>query len=279
MDVIVEDVTQIWGHQATRVTALDGFSHRFRSGRFSCLLGPSGCGKSTLVQIVGGLEPATNGRVRVQDPKAAYSDRPLGADSVMVWQNLNLFPWRSVIDNIAFGLEMRRVPRSERYARAETLIASVGLRGFERHLPGQLSGGMRQRVALARALIMERPILLMDEPFAALDAQTKIVMQEELLKIFDRTHKTILFVTHAIEEAILLGDEVVVMTARPGRIKEVIPVGLPRPRSLEMVSSKEFGALFDRTFHLIREEVTAAMAEQMAQDRGRRAQDGMADEG
>ena len=118
------------------------------------------------------------------------------------------------------------------------LIASVGLRGFERHLPGQLSGGMRQRVALARALIMERPILLMDEPFAALDAQTKIVMQEELLRIFDATHKTILFVTHAIEEAILLGDEVVVMTARPGRIKEVIPIDLPRPRSLEMVNTQ-----------------------------------------
>jgi NitT/TauT family transport system ATP-binding protein len=157
---------------------------------------------------------------------------------------------------------MRGVPRQERYRRANTLLASVGLRGFEHHLPGQLSGGMRQRVALARALIMERPILLMDEPFAALDAQTKIVMQEELLKIFDTTRKTILFVTHAIEEAILLGDEVIVMTARPGRIKEVIAVDLPRPRSLEMVNSREFGGLFDRAFHLIREEVMTAMAQQ-----------------
>ena len=224
MDVVVEAVTQIWGEESTQVKALDQFSHCFRSGRFSCLLGPSGCGKSTLIQIVGGLEPATEGRVRVQDPQKAYSHRPLGADSVMVWQNLNLFPWRNVIDNIAFGLEMRGLRRAERYRRANALIASVGLRGFERHLPGQLSGGMRQRVALARALIMERPILLMDEPFAALDAQTKIVMQEELLKIFDQTHKTVLFETHAIEEAILLRDEVVVMTARPGRIKEAIPV-------------------------------------------------------
>jgi NitT/TauT family transport system ATP-binding protein len=264
MDVVVEEVTQIWGQGVSQVKALDRFSHQFRSGRFSCLLGPSGCGKSTLIQIVGGLEPATAGRVRVQDPQHPDRARPLGADSVMVWQNLNLFPWRSVIDNIAFGLEMRGVPRAERYHRANTFIASVGLRGFEHHLPGQLSGGMRQRVALARALIMERPVLLMDEPFAALDAQTKIVMQEELLKIFDRTHKTILFVTHAIEEAILLGDEVVVMTARPGRIKEVIPIALPRPRSLELVNTKEFGALFDRTFHLIREEVTAALAQQAA---------------
>ena len=157
---------------------------------------------------------------------------------------------------------MQGVPREQRYERARALITSVGLRGFEQHRPGQLSGGMRQRVALARALIMERPILLMDEPFAALDAQTKIVMQEELLRIFDDTRKTILFVTHAIEEAILLGDEVVVMTARPGRIKEVIPVHLPRPRHLEMVNTKEFGELFDHTFHLIREEVNAAMAQQ-----------------
>jgi NitT/TauT family transport system ATP-binding protein len=262
MHVVVENVTQIWGGARTQVLALDRFSHRFRSQHFSCLLGPSGCGKSTLVQIVAGLEPATSGRVLIEDPAQPDRVRPLGIDSVMVWQSLNLFPWRSVIDNVAFGLEMLGMPRGERYERARGLIASVGLQGFEAHLPGQLSGGMRQRVALARALIMERPILLMDEPFAALDAQTKIVMQEELLRIFDETPKTVLFVTHAIEEAILLGDEVVVMTARPGRIKEVIPIELPRPRSLEMINSKEFGALFDRTFHLIREEVTAAMRQQ-----------------
>jgi NitT/TauT family transport system ATP-binding protein len=269
MDVVVEDLRQIWGEGPSQVLALDGFSHRFRSGRFCCLLGPSGCGKSTLLQIIGGLEAATSGAVRVQDPHSSNRQRVLGSGSVMVWQNLNLFPWRNVIDNIAFGLEMRGVARKDRYERASTLIAAVGLVGFERHLPGQLSGGMRQRVALARALIMERPILLMDEPFASLDAQTKIVMQEELLRIFDATHKTVLFATHAIEEAILLGDEVVVMTARPGRIKEVIAIDLPRPRSLEMINSRQFGALFDRAFHLIREEVTAAMAEQVASMAGR----------
>src|SRR5215471_1772792 len=171
MDVLVENVSQVFGGRGgAPVVALDRFSHRFRSRRFSCLLGPSGCGKSTLIQIVGGLEPATSGRVRIQDPGNAHSHRPLGADSVMVWQNLNLFPWRNVIDNIAFGLEMRGIPRAERYQRANTFVASVGLVGFEHHLPGQLSGGMRQRVALARALILERPVLLMDEPFAALDA-------------------------------------------------------------------------------------------------------------
>ena len=263
MDVLVEKVTQVWpGRGDESTVALDKFSHRFASRRFSCLLGPSGCGKSTLVQIIGGLEAATDGRVRVVDPAKPELARPLGADSVMVWQTLNLFPWRSVIDNIAFGLEMQGIPKAQRYERANVLIASVGLAGFEGHLPGQLSGGMRQRVALARALIMERPIMLMDEPFGALDAQTKIVMQEELLRVFDQTKKTIIFVTHAIEEAILLGDEIIVMTARPGRIKEVIQVDLPRPRSLEMVNSKSFGALFDRAFHLIREEVMTSMAQQ-----------------
>jgi len=180
----------------------------------------------------------------------------------MVWQNLNLFPWRSALDNVAFGLEVQGMPKAKRQEQATALLGSVGLRGFEGHLPGQLSGGMRQRVALARALILERPIMLMDEPFGALDAQTKIVMQEELLRLFDETPKTIIFVTHAIEEAILLGDEVIVMTARPGHIKEVLTVDLPRPRSLEMVNSKAFGALFDRAFHLIREEVMTSMAQQ-----------------
>jgi len=263
MDVSVENVTQAWpGSGEEPVVALENFSHRFASRRFSCLLGPSGCGKSTLVQIIGGLEAATEGNVRIVDPTRLDVQRPLGADSVMVWQTLNLFPWRNVIDNVAFGLEMQGVSKTHRYQRATSLITSVGLTGFEQHLPGQLSGGMRQRVALARALIMERPIMLMDEPFGALDAQTKIVMQEELLRVFDQTQKTIIFVTHAIEEAILLADEIIVMTARPGRIKEVLQVDLPRPRSLEMVNSKAFGALFDRAFHLIREEVMKSMAQQ-----------------
>ena len=268
MDVIVEHLTQVWDEGG--VVALQDFSHRFPAGRFTSILGPSGCGKSTLIQIVGGLEQATSGTVRVESATPSGALPRLGDDSIMVWQNLNLFPWRSVRDNVAFGLEVKGVSQAERYARAEALITSVGLRGFGDHLPSQLSGGMRQRVALARALIMERPILLMDEPFAALDAQTKIVMQEELLRIFDETRKTVLFVTHAIDEAILLGDEVVVMTARPGRIKEVIRVDLPRPRSLELIGTPAFGALFDRAFHLIREEVTKSMAEQAAAaDRGR----------
>jgi len=265
MEVCVEAVSKIWNVAgAAPVTALDTVHHGFPSGRFSCLLGPSGCGKSTLVQIVGGLETPSTGKISIFDPATAHS-APVGAASIMMWQGLNLFPWRSVIDNVAFGLEVAGIGRRERHERARAMLAAVGLTGFDRHLPRQLSGGMRQRVALARALIMERPILLMDEPFAALDAQTKIVMQEELLRIFDATRKTVLFVTHAIDEAILLGDEIVVMTARPGRIKEVIPIDLQRPRSFDLVNTKEFGALFQHVFHLIREEVTRAMSEQAGQ--------------
>jgi NitT/TauT family transport system ATP-binding protein len=264
MDISVEKVTQIWETAGgSKVLALDQFSHQFKSGHFSCILGPSGCGKSTLAQIVGGIEKATSGSV-VIGPTDGSAPAPNGGASVMVWQNQNLFPWRTVIDNVAYGLEMAGVSRAERNERSNALIGSVGLKGFEHHFPNQLSGGMRQRVALARALILDRPILLMDEPFGALDAQTKIVMQEELLRIFDQTHKTVIFVTHSIEEAILLGDEVIVMTARPGRIKEVLPVKLPRPRSVEMIGTPEFGALFDHAFRLIRDEVTKAMTEQNA---------------
>lgn len=263
MDIAVENLTQIFGEAPNEVLALDHVTHRFPSERVTCILGPSGCGKSTLIQIIGGIEPATDGIVKIaKDAQSAAA--PLGEQSVMVWQHLNLFPWRSVIDNVAFGPEMNGVDKAERCDKARSLIASVGLRGFENHYPSQLSGGMRQRVALARALITERPIMLMDEPFAALDAQTKIVMQEELVRIYEQTKKTILFVTHAIDEAILLGDEVVVMTARPGRIKEVIPVDLPRPRTQELINSPEFGRLYDRALHLIREEVLSAMRQQEA---------------
>jgi NitT/TauT family transport system ATP-binding protein len=264
MEVVVESISHVWQGYGREVVSLDQISHRFRSGRVTCILGPSGCGKSTLVQIVGGLVAPTRGRVEIVDPMHNTAPRPLGGDSVMVWQTLNLFPWRTVLDNVAFGLEMAGVARAQRYEKARSMIASVNLQGFESYFPKQLSGGMRQRVALARALIMGRAILLMDEPFAALDAQTKIVMQEELMRVFERTKKTILFVTHAIDEAILLADDILVMTARPGRIKHIISVDLPRPRSFEMVNTPLFGALFDQVFHLIRDEVTKAMSEQAA---------------
>ena len=227
--------------------------------------------RARLIQIVGGLEPATERQRAHRRSRARREPRPLGrrfGDGLAEPQSVSLAQRASTMSPSVW--KCAACPKRERYrARARADRLGRACAASSSHLPGQLSGGMRQRVALARALIMERPILLMDEPFAALDAQTKIVMQEELLRIFDQTHKTIIFVTHAIEEAILLGDEVVVMTARPGRIKEVMPVDLPRPRSLEMVNSQEFGALFDRAFHLIREEVMTSMAQQ-AHGAGRR---------
>lgn len=261
MEIVIDNLVQAFGDPPNTILALDRVTHRFAAERVTCVLGPSGCGKSTMIQIIGGIEPCTGGTVTITETCGTVA-RPLGSESVMVWQNLNLFPWRTVIDNVAFGLEMQGIARKDRHERARAMIASVGLRGFEQHRPPQLSGGMRQRVALARALVMERPILLMDEPFAALDAQTKIVMQEELIRIYERSKKTIVFVTHAIDEAILLGDEIVVMTARPGRIKDVIQVDLPRPRTQEMVNTPEFGRLYDRALHLIREEVLNAMRQQ-----------------
>lgn len=257
MEILVENVSQIFGAAPHQVVALDHVTHRFPSQKVTCILGPSGCGKSTLTQIIGGIEPCSAGQITIGDGRAG-----LGSQSVMMWQSLNLFPWRSVVENVAFGLEVAGVSKAERTEKGKKLLASVGLRGFHDHYPRQLSGGMRQRVALARALILERPILLMDEPFAALDAQTKIVMQEELIRIYEASKQTILFVTHAIDEAILLGDEIVVMTARPGRIKDVIKVDLPRPRSQELVGTPEFGKLYKYILHLIREEVQNAMAQE-----------------
>jgi NitT/TauT family transport system ATP-binding protein len=261
MEIAVDNLVQAFGDPPHTLVALDRVTHRFATEQVTCILGPSGCGKSTMIQIIGGIEPCTAGKVTIRDSGSA-ADEPLGSRSVMVWQNLNLFPWLTVMDNVAFGLDMHGAARQERHDKARAMIASVGLRGFEQHRPAQLSGGMRQRVALARALVMERPILLMDEPFAALDAQTKIVMQEELIRIYERSKKTILFVTHAIDEAILLGDEIVVLTARPGRIKDVIRVDLPRPRTQDMVNTAEFGRLYDRVLHLIREEVLNSMRQQ-----------------
>ena len=266
MDVVVENVTQIWGEEPTQVVALKDFSHRFRSGRFSCLLGPSGCGKSTLAQIVGGLEEASSGAVKIHDPGRGDTARPLGADSVMVWQHLNLFPWRSVIDNVAFGLEMRGVGKRERHERAAPFIEMIGLSRFRDHYPSQLSGGMRQRVSLARAFVADPEILLMDEPFAALDAQNKLIMQDELLRIWEGTQKTVLFITHAIDEAISLGDRIVVMTAHPGRIKQIVPVDqFPRPRRpVELRADPRFGALQLEIWRMLEDEVRTARLQAQA---------------
>ena len=235
------------------VVALDGMDLDIADDEFLTILGPSGCGKTTLLNIVAGFEQATSGDVRLDGEPI----RAPGPDRGVVFQEYALFPWLTVEQNIEFGLRERRVPKVERMARVHRQIASVGLTGFEKRYPQELSGGMRQRVALGRVLANDPKILLMDEPFAALDAQTRTLMQEELLRVWSGERRTALFITHNIEEAILLGDRVVVMTARPGRIKEIVAVDLPRPRD---VTAADFNATRRRVAALLEDEVKATFA-------------------
>jgi NitT/TauT family transport system ATP-binding protein len=239
-----------------RVVALQDIDLGVAPREFVAILGPSGCGKSTLLNMVAGFDRPTRGSVRVAGEEiAAPSPR-----RCVVFQEPALFPWLSVMDNVVFGPRTRGQPAIEYRAHAAQIIDQVGLHGFEASYPAELSGGMRQRVGIARVLIMEPQVLLMDEPFGSLDAQTRTLMQELLLQVWERHHQTVLFVTHDIEEALLLADRVCVMTARPGRTKKSIEVRIPRPRSIELTTSPEFNALRREVLDLIREEsVRAAM--------------------
>jgi len=235
------------------VIALDGIDLAVADDEFLTVLGPSGCGKTTLLNIVASFESASGGEVLLDGEPV----RKPGPDRGVVFQEYALFPWLTVQQNIEFGLRERRMPRLERRERVRRQIASVGLSGFEQRYPQELSGGMRQRVALARLLINNPKILLMDEPFAALDAQTRSMMQQELLGVWSAERRTVIFITHNIEEAVLLGDRVVVMTARPGRIKEIVAIELARPRD---VTSTEFNEIRRRVTVLLEDEVQAAFA-------------------
>ena len=206
--------------------ALADINLEIEEKEFICLVGPSGCGKTTLLRIIAGLEKPTSGDVRLDGVPIAGPDPQRG----MVFQEYSLFPWKSVIDNIAFGLEMKGISRQERREIAEEYLDIVNLEQFRDAYPHELSGGMRQRVAIARALANNPRVLLMDEPFGALDAQTRNVMQKELLEIWEETKKTVVFVTHSVDEAVYLADRIVVLSPRPGKIEEVIDVNLPRPR-------------------------------------------------
>ena len=240
-----------------RVLALQDIGLRVAEREFVAILGPSGCGKSTLLNMVAGFDHPTCGTVRVAGEEiVAPSPR-----RAVVFQEPALFPWLSVMENVVFGPKTQRQPAVDYRRRAAQIIEQVGLRGFEASYPAELSGGMRQRVGIARVLIMQPEVLLMDEPFGSLDAQTRMLMQELLLQVWERHHRTVLFITHDIEEALLLADRVCVMTARPGRIKKSIDVGIARPRAIEVTTSPEFNALRRDVLALIRQESEhAAMA-------------------
>ena len=242
-----------------RVVALEEIDLTVAEREFVAILGPSGCGKSTLLNMVAGFDLPTRGSVKVAGEEILAPAPTRG----VVFQEPALFPWLTVMDNVVFGPKTRGQSAADYRARAAQIIERVGLSGFEASYPAELSGGMRQRVGIARVLIMEPKVLLMDEPFGSLDAQTRTLMQELLLALWERHHQTVLFITHDIEEAVLLADRVCVMTARPGRIKKSIEVRMPRPRSIELTTSPEFNALRREVLELIRQESLRAAMERV----------------
>ncbi|UCF07776.1 MAG: ABC transporter ATP-binding protein [Thermoplasmata archaeon] len=237
--------------------AIDNLNLTVAEDEFVCILGPSGCGKTTVLRLIAGLEEATSGEI-FEDGKKVTGPGP---DRGMVFQEFDLFPWRTVIKNVEFGLEIKGIPRDERRRRAKQLIDLVNLEGFENAYPKELSGGMKQRVGIARALANEPDVLLMDEPFGSLDAQTRNIMQKELLRICEKTILTIIFVTHSVDEAVYLADRIVVLTARPGSVKKIIPVNLPHPRDR---AGEEFVKIRHEVLDVLEEEVTKTMKREIA---------------
>jgi ABC-type nitrate/sulfonate/bicarbonate transport system ATPase subunit len=254
----IQNLSKVYRADGHEVVAIDEISLAIRNKEFATILGPSGCGKSTLLRIVAGLMKPTRGVVRLDGGAISGPGRDRG----MVFQSYTLFPWLTVMENIQFGLGLSGVPKAEQEQIAKEFVDKVGLRGFERAYPKALSGGMKQRVAIARALANNPAILLLDEPFGALDAQTRSLMQELLTSVWEELHKTILFVTHDVEEAIFLSDRVFIMTARPGRIKAEIEIPLERPRSYELKATETFLKLKMQALALIREEAIKATQHQ-----------------
>ncbi len=236
------------------LVAVDRVSVDIEPGEFFVIVGPSGCGKTTLIRILAGLETASGGTIEVDTPKG--SDRPVNS---MVFQGESIFPWMTVWNNAAYGLRMRDAPAAIIKERVGHYLDATGLSRFADYYPHQLSGGMKQRVSIARAFANDPEILLMDEPFSALDAQNKVLLQEELLRIWEEQKKTVVFITHSVDEAVFLGDRIMVMTAQPGRVKSLVPVPLARPRNLiELQKAPEFGELIHRIWSGLRDEVQRA---------------------
>jgi NitT/TauT family transport system ATP-binding protein len=251
----VENLTKRFATPEGAITAVEGVSLEVPKGRFVALIGPSGCGKSTLFNVIGGLLDGYDGRVLIDRHPVDGTHRDVG----MVFQEESTFPWLTTIENVAFPLEVGGMPKAERLDRARALLRLVGLDGFENRYPAELSGGMRQRTAIARTLAVRPKLLLMDEPFGALDEQTRLLLGDQVLRIHRELEQTTLLITHSITEAVQLADQVVVMTYRPGRVKRIVEIDLPRPRTSEILSSAAFGQLVAAIWSDLREEASRGM--------------------
>lgn len=255
--IIAREVVKTFPTATGDVTAIDRFDLSVRDGEFVCIVGPSGCGKSTFLRILAGLVEPTRGEIIIQP-----GDDPRKPLNNVVFQEYAIFPWKTVLQNVAFGPQMRGASRRQREALARDWLARVGLGKFADYYPTQLSGGMKQRVSIARALANDPEVLLMDEPLGALDAQTRLVLQEELLRIWEEHRKTVVYITHSIDEAVLLGDRVVIMTSHPGTNKTEFTVDIPRPRSISTTATPEFAAFTGAIWEALEDEVRKAMVTQ-----------------
>ena len=258
--LVVDDIVMRFATPEGDVVALDNVSFGVAPGEFLAVIGPSGCGKSTLFNIIGGLQSGYQGRVAVTGETITGPHASIG----MVFQEESTFPWRNVVDNVAFPLEIAGVPKGERIERARRFVSMVGLDGFEKRYPSELSGGMRQRVSMARTLASEPKIFLMDEPFAALDEQTRLLLGDKVLQIQQQLKQTTLLITHNITEAVQLADRILVMSYRPGRVKRIVDIELPRPRTSEIVSSEAFGRYVAQIWADLREEASRGMIDDEA---------------
>ena len=256
--LVVDDIVKRFETPDGVLTAVDRVSLSVAPGEFVGIIGPSGCGKSTLFNVIGGLLDGYEGTVRVAGERVRGPHAAIG----MIFQEESTFPWRNVIDNVAFPLEIAGLPKAERYDRARHFVKLVGLDGFERRYPSELSGGMRQRVSMARTLAAQPKILLMDEPFAALDEQTRLLLGDKVLQIQQQLRQTTLLITHNITEAVQLSDRILVMTYRPGKLKRIVDIKLPRPRSSEIVSSEAFGRYVAQIWNDLREEASRGLLDE-----------------